>query len=408
MQIDLSGLRAFLFLLTYLKLSKGENVVLGKKSLKKFIACAMSLSLIASLVGCEGKGSGGTSGTIKIGFVAPLTGSNSSFGQSGQKALKLLEEQTNSAGGVNGQKVQIISVDDEGKPASAVSGGQKLINSDKVTAIIGPVTSTCANALAPICQQHNVPMITGSGTNISITKAGDCIYRTCFIDPFQGKVMAKFAADDLKAKTAAILYNNGDDYSKGLAEAFKSSFTGAIVDTETYNTGDKDFNAQLTKIAPHKPDVLFLPDYYSVVAIIMKEARTVGIKSIFLGGDGFDSPELFSIGGDAVNGAYFSNHYSSDDTSKEVVQFVKSYKEKYNSTPDALAALNYDAGKVLLDCIKNAKSTDANTIKSALKSYGGTVVCGHIKFDSNRNAVKSAVIIKTKDGKETFYKKFAD
>ena len=146
-------------------------MVLGKKSLKKFIACAMSLSLIASLVGCEGKGSGGTSGTIKIGFVAPLTGSNSSFGQSGQKALKLLEEQTNSAGGVNGQKVQIISVDDEGKPASAVSGGQKLINSDKVTAIIGPVTSTCANALAPICQQHNVPMSTGSGTNISITKA---------------------------------------------------------------------------------------------------------------------------------------------------------------------------------------------------------------------------------------------
>ena len=389
-----------------MKLSKEENMVLGKKFLKKFTACALSLSLITSLAGCEGKGSGGTSGTIKIGFVAPLTGSNSSFGQSGQKALKLLEEQTNSAGGVNGQKVQIISVDDEGKPASAVSGGQKLINSDKVTAIIGPVTSTCANALAPICQQHNVPMITGSGTNISITKAGDCIYRTCFIDPFQGKVMAKFAADDLKAKTAAILYNNGDDYSKGLAEAFKSSFTGAIVDTETYNTGDKDFNAQLTKIAPHKPDVLFLPDYYSVVSIIMKEARNVGIKSTFLGGDGFDSPELFSIGGDAVNGAYFSDHYSATDPSKEVAQFIKDYKAKYNSDPDAFAALTYDAGKVLFDSIKKTKSTDANVVKSAMKAYNGQLVCGNIKFDSDRNAVKAAVIIKTQGGKETFYKKF--
>ena len=382
--------------------------------LKKFVACALSVALVAGFAGCSGNASGqggspaggAAGGTIKIGFIGPLTGSASSYGQSSQRGLQLLEEQTNKAGGINGQKVKVISVDDEGKPASAVNGGQKLINSDKVAAIVGPVTSTSANSLAPICQRYNIPMITGTGTNVNITKSGDCIFRTCFTDPFQGKIMAKFATDDRKAKTAAILYNNGDDYSKGLAEAFKSSFTGTIVDTETYNTGDKDFNAQLTKIAPHKPDVLFLPDYYSVVAIIMKEARTVGIKSTFLGGDGFDSPELFSIGGDAVNGAYFSNHYSSDDTSKEVVQFVKSYKEKYSSTPDALAALNYDAGKVLLDCIKNAKSTDANAIKSALKSYGGTVVCGHIKFDSNRNAVKSAVIIKTKDGKETFYKKF--
>ena len=376
---------------------------------KKLTACALSLALIASLAGCQGGGSGsGASGdTIKIGFVAPLTGSASSYGQSSQKGLKLLEEQVNKEGGVNGKKVQFISVDDEGKAASAVTAGQKLINSDKAVAIVGPVTSTSANSLAPICQQYNIPMITGTGTNVNITKAGDCVFRTCFTDPFQGKVMAKFASEDLKAKTAAILFNNGDDYSKGLAEAFKSSFTGTIVETETYNTGDKDFNAQLTKIAPKSPDVVFLPEYYGDVAVIAKEARNIGIKSTFLGGDGFDSPELFSIGGDSVNNAYFSNHYASDDTSEGVVKFIKEYKAKYSSEPDAFAALTYDAGKVLLDSIKKAGGTDSDAIKNALKSYDGNVVCGHIKFDSDRNAVKAAVIIKTTGDKETFYKKIS-
>lgn len=381
--------------------------------LKRITACALSLALVAGMAGCSGNsgsasGQGAASGdTIKIGFVTPLTGGASSYGQSSQKGLQLLEEQTNKAGGVNGKKIQIISVDDEGKAASAVTAGQKLINSDKVAAIVGPVTSTCANSLAPICQQYNIPMITGTGTNANITKAGDCIFRTCFIDPFQGKVMAKFASEDVKAKTAAVLYNNGDDYSKGLADAFKSSFQGQIIDTETYNTGDKDFSAQLTKISPKKPDVLFLPDYYSVVAIIMKQARSIGLKSTFLGGDGFDSPELFTIGGDSVNGAYFSTHYSSDDTSKEVTQFISDYKAKFNSEPDAFAALTYDAGKVLLESIKKAGSTDGNAIKAAMKSYDGTVVCGHIKFDSDRNAVKSAVIIKTDGGKEKFFKKIS-
>lgn len=383
--------------------------------IKKLTACVLSLALTASFAGCQsGSGTNAAGGNgdtiIKIGFVTPLTGAASSYGQSSQKGLQLLEEQINKAGGINGKQVKFLSVDDEGKAASAVTGGQKLINNDKVVAIVGPVTSTCANSLAPICQQDQVPMITGTGTNEKITTAGDFIFRTCFIDPFQGKVMAKFATEDLKSKTAAILYNNGDDYSKGLADAFKSSFTskgGSIVDTETYNTGDKDFNAQLTKIAPKNPDVLFLPDYYSTVAVIMKEARSTGIKSTFLGGDGFDSPQLFSIGGDAVNGAYFSNHYSSDDTSPEVVQFIKDYKAKFNSEPDAFAALTYDAGKVLLESIKKAGSTDPTAIKDALKSYDGTVVCGHIKFDSDRNAVKSAVIIKTDGGKETFFKKIS-
>lgn len=375
---------------------------------KQLLAGVLCLALAVPFAGCKEGGSGtSSSGPIKIGFIGPLTGSASSYGQSSEKGLQLYEEQLNKAGGINGRKVQFVYVDDEGKAASSVNAGTKLIHSDKVVAIVGPVTSTSANSLAPICQSSNIPMITGTGTNVNITKAGDYIFRTCFTDPFQGKVMAKFSVTDLKAKTAAILFNNGDDYSKGLAEAFKENFSGKIADTETYNTGDKDFNAQLTKIASSKPDVLFLPEYYSDVGVIAREARNMGITATILGGDGFDSPQLFTIGGDAVNGVYFSHHFSPSDTSKEVTQFISDYKAKYNADPDAFAALTYDAGKVLCESIKKAGSTDAEAIKNALKAYSGTGVTGSIKFDSDRNAVKTAVIIKTADGKETFYKKYA-
>lgn len=386
---------------------------------RKILAAVLSAAMAFPLAGCQGGSSttatSGTAnttasgGTIKIGVVTPLTGQTSTFGQSAQKGLQLLQEETNNGSGILGKKIEFIFSDDEGKAATAVTVGQKLINSDKVVGIVGPLTSTCANSLAPICQQDQIPMVTGTGTNTKITQAGDYIFRTCFIDPFQGQAVATFAADDLKAKTAAIVYNNGDDYSKGLADAFKEYFTkkgGTIVDSETYNTGDKDFNAQLTKVAPKNPDVMFLPDYYNTVAVIAKEARAAGIKATFLGGDGWDSSELFSIGGDAVDGSYFSNHYSPDDTSAEVVNFIKAYKAKYNNeVPDAMAALNYDAGKVLLQSITKAGSTDAAKIRDALKAYDGTVVSGHIKFNENRDAVKAAVIIKTEGGKEKFFKK---
>ena len=377
--------------------------------IRRKLALGVSLALAASLfAGCASTGAS-DSGPIKIGVVMPLSGQISTFGQSGQKGLQLLEAQTNDAGGINGRKVQFVFQDDAGTAAQSVTAAKKLITSDKVVAIVGPLTSTCANAVAPICQQSKIPMVTGTATNAKVTQAGDFIFRTCFIDPFQGTVVAKFAASNLKAATAAVLYNNGDDYSKGLADNFVSAFKaagGKIVASETYNTGDKDFNAQLTKIAPSNPDVLMLPDYYSTVAVIAQEARAMGIKSAFLGGDGWDSSELFTIGGSAVNGAYFSNHYSPDDTSAEVQQFIKDFQKKYGrETPDAMAALNYDAGKVLLQSIKKAGKTDAASIKSALKSYDGTVVSGHITFDKNRDAVKAAVIIVTKDGKEQFFTK---
>lgn len=382
--------------------------------MRKLTSGVLSLATMASLTACHpstAPAAGGdvAKGPIRIGVVTPLTGANSSFGQSAKKSIEMLEEETNQAGGINGRKVNFLIQDDECKPATAVTVGHKLIDSDKVCAIVGPLTSTCANSLAPVCQQDSIPMVTGTGTNINITKNGDYIFRTCFIDPFQGQVMAKFAAGDLKAKTAAILYNIGDDYSKGLAQSFEEVFTakgGKIVSKETYNTGDKDFNAQLTKIAPANADVMFLPEYYGDVAVIAREARSVNIKSVFLGGDGWDSSDLFKVGGDAVNGSYFSNHYSPDDTSKEVSDFIKAYKAKYgNEVPDAMAALNYDAAKILLECIRKANSTDAPKIREALKNYDGTVVSGHIRFNENRDAVKSAVIIKTVDGTEKFFKK---
>lgn len=373
--------------------------------LKKRISVGVILALTVGMFsGCASSG-GSDSDKIKIGAVIPLTGSIAAYGKSARNGLTLLENEVNDSGGINGKKIEFVYGDDENKPASAVNVGQKLINDDKVVGIVGPLTSTCANSLAPVAQQNKTPMVTGTGTNPKITQAGDFIYRTCFIDPFQGTVIAKFAESDLKAKTAAVLYDNGNDYSKGLAQYFQKAFKGKIVESETYNTGDQDFNAQLTKIKATNPDVILLPDYYSTVGMIAKQARAQGIKATFLGGDGWDSADLFKVGGDSVNGAYFSDHYSADDTSSQVVKFVKDYKKKYGTVPDSMAALNYDAGKVLIQSIKKAGKTDPEAIKAALKNYNGTVVSGKITFDKNRNAIKAAVIINAKNNKFVFVKK---
>lgn len=378
---------------------------------KRKIALALSLVLTIGLFGgCTSQSqSSSSSGDIKIGVIMPLTGSVAQFGQSGKKGLDLLQEETNKNGGILGKKVNFIYQDDEGKAASSANVAQKLINDDGVVSIIGPLTSTCAISVSTIAQQNKIPMVTGTGTNPKITQAGDFVFRTCFIDPFQGTVVAKFATSKLSSKTATILYNNGDDYSKGLAEAFKTAFEkngGKVLEEETYATNDQDFNAQLTKLKSQNADVMFLPDYYSTVGVIAKQARALGIKSTFLGGDGWDSAKLFDIGGTSVDGAYFSDHYSADDTSAAVVNFVKSYKAKYKGeTPDAMAALNYDAGKILLTAIKNAGKTDADSVKAALASMNTTVVSGNVKIDSDRNAVKAAVIIKAENGKNNFVEK---
>lgn len=373
---------------------------------KKLLSTALCLAMVSSIfTGC---GKAKEADVIKVGAVLPLTGDVATFGQSSKNALELLVEETNKKGGVLGKKVQIVYEDDQNTPANSANAGQKLINNDKVVALIGSVASKCSIALGPIANSSKIPMITSDSTNPKVTAAGEYVFRACFIDPFQGTVVAKYATDDLKAKTAAALYDVGNDYCKGLAEYFQAGFEksgGKVVASLTYNSGDQDFNAQLTKIKQLNPDVLLLPDYYNTVGLIAKQARAIGIKATFLGGDGWDSPDLFKVGGDAVNGGYFSNHYSPDDTSKEVTDFKTSYNAKYNATPDALAALAYDAGKILFAAIDKAGSTDGTKIKDALKATDLQVVSGKVTFDKDRNPVKDAVIIKTQDGKQVFVKK---
>jgi len=360
-----------------------------KKKACLLLSMAMTVGLLA---GCGAKGSS-TTGDIKIGVVLPLTGQVSSFGKSGQNGIKLLEDQVNKAGGINGRKIKFLFEDDEGKPDTATTVGTKLISNDNVVAIVGPLTSGSCIALGPIATQSKVPMITGSGTNPDVTKkGGEYVYRACFIDPFQGTVIAKFAATDLKAKTAAILYDNGNDYSKGLAEFFAKGFEaagGKIVAKETYATNDKDFKAQLTKIKPTKPDVILLPDYYSTVGNIAKQARAIDINVPLLGGDGWDSAELFKVGGTAVNNSYISDHYSAGDTAPLVVAFQKEYKAKYSTNADAMAVLNYDAAKIMVEAIKVAGKTDGPSIKAALAKTNLEVVSGKVSFDKNRDAIKS-------------------
>ena len=376
-----------------------------KKKMSLLLSMSMAIGLLA---GCGAK-SASTTGDIKIGVVLPLTGPNSSFGKSGQNGIKLLEDQVNKDGGISGRKIKFIFEDDEGKPDTATTVGTKLISSDNVVAIVGPLTSGSCIALGPIATQSKIPMITGSGTNPDITiKGGEYVYRACFIDPFQGSVLAKFASGDLKAKTAAILYDNGNDYSKGLAEFFEKGFVaagGKIVGKETYSTGDKDFKAQLTKIQPTKPDVVLLPDYYGTVGNIAKQARAIGINVPLLGGDGWDSAELFKVGGTAVNGCYISDHYSADDTAPLVVAFQKDYKAKYNLSADAMAVLNYDAAKIMVEAIKTAGKTDGPSIKAALAKTNLQVVSGKVSFNKNRDAIKGAVILKVDGGKFNYIKK---
>lgn len=369
-----------------------------------------SIMLLGLLSGCSSQKSTETaSDVIKIGAVAPLTGKTATFGNSAKNALVLLQDQVNKDGGIiGGKKIQFVVEDDQGDPTVTASVGQKLID-EKVVGIVGPLTSGSCKALGPIATAAKVPMVTGTGTEAQVTSiGGEYVFRTCFTDAFQGNVVSQFAVKDLSAKTAAILYDNSMDYSKGLNDVFKANFEklgGKVVDVETYNADEQDFNAQITKIKAQKPDVIFLPEYYEAVALIAKQVRAQGITSTLLGVDGWDSSKLVELGGTAVNGGYYSNHYSPDDTSTEVVKFVSDYKAKYNAVPDALAALTYDAAQVLLEAIKKAGKTDGPSIQEALKSTDITVVSGKIKFDNNRDAVKSAVILKVDNGKIVFAKK---
>ena len=364
------------------------------------LTAAMAVIVAGTFVACD-KGAK----EIKIGGVGPVTGEAATFGASTHNGMDMALAEWNAKGGVNGKQIKMSFADDKGDPAEAATVFTKLIEQDKSVAIVGTVMSKCSLAGAPICQNAKIPMISTSSTNPKVTDVGDYIFRACFIDPFQGTVGAKFAFDDLKAKKAACLFDVGNDYTKGLSEFFKAKFTalgGQVVGYEGHATGTTDFKAQLTKVLAASPDVLYVSDYYNDVALIAKQARELGFKGPMLGGDGWDSPKLMEVGGSAVEGCYFTNHYSQDDTSPIVQEFVKNYKAKYNATPDALAALAYDSTYIMLDAIQRAGSTDGEKIKNALVATDLKTVTGQVKFDDHRNPVKSAVIIEIKGGKQTF------
>lgn len=368
--------------------------------IKRFAALAVVISILSLLfAGC---GSASSGDTIKIGSIQPISGQISAFGTQSRNAINMAIEEINANGGVLGKKLECVIEDDGADPEKTVNVFKKLVTQDKVVGIVGALTSKCTLAITKEAQQRHIPLITPTSTNDTVTDAGDYIFRACYNDSFQGQVVARFAYSNLNLKTAAIIYDNTNDYSKGLTENFKQVFEqlgGKIVDEENYGSQDKDFSAQITKMKTANPDMIFIPDYYSTVALIAKQVRNQGITVPMMGADGWD--EIANNAGDEVDGCYYSNHYS-PDSSEEVVQtFVKNYQAKYkDGGPNALAALAYDATYILADAINKAGSTDPEKIKAAMMETDKQFVTGHIKFNDKRNPIKSAVMVQLVKGTE--------
>jgi branched-chain amino acid transport system substrate-binding protein len=343
------------------------------------------------------------SGRIKIGEYVSLTGQTATFGQSTQKGIELAFREINAKGGVLGREVVAIVEDDAGDTSQTIAMVNKLINQDRVLAILGEVASTRSIAGGQVCQRQKVPMITPSSTNPGVTQKGEYVFRTCYTDIFQGRACADFAFRDLKAKKAAILKDVRQDYSVGLAQYFRERFEqlgGKIVAESSYNSGDTDFRAQLIVIEQQEPDLIFIPGYYTDVGLIAKQARGLRIETQLLGGDGWDGPELVEIGGEAVEGAYFSNHYSVDDPRPKVQAFVRAYERAFGRKPDAMAATAYDAAYVLAEAIARAGKLDREAIREEItKTAGFDGITGIITLDENRNPVKPAVILQVRGGK---------
>lgn len=363
-----------------------------KKGIKNVLLGTAVVSAMMMAASCSGK----KNDTIKIGGIAPLSGGVAVYGTECKNGIDLAVEEINAAGGINGQKIEFICEDDEGDSAKSVNAYKKLVTKDRVKVIIGSLTSGCTMAITNLAQAQKVVQIAPAATAVAITDAGNYVFRACYTDPFQGKIGGKFAYENLGTKKAAILYDIGNDYSVGLTDNFTAEYTfmgGSIVSKESYSTGDKDFNAQLTKIKAANPEVIYLPDYYGTVALIAKQLRAQGINVPIVGADGWDG--LTDNAGDEVLNGYYSNHYSENSSSAAVQTFVKSFKAKYNKAPNSFAALGYDCVYMLRDAIKASGSTDDSAkIRDALEATNGDYVTGHIVFDANRNPVKSAVMIK--------------
>ena len=344
--------------------------------------------------------------TIKVGEFACLTGKDATFGQSQHKGILLALEELNAAGGVLGRKIEVISEDNQSKSGESATVAKKLLSRDKVIAILGEVTSGRTLEVAPLAQSAKIPLIASGATNPAVTQKGDYVFRVCFIDDFQGTVMAKFARDTLKLKRVAILSSVSSAQSVGLAKYFRERFTSAstvIAAEQKYSEGDKDFRAQLTAIKAAGADGIFVPGYYAEAALICKQARDLGLTLPLLGVDGWESPDLLAIAGAAAEGCYLSTHFSPESKAPVVVAFNERYQKRWGISANALSVLGYDATMLAIDAIRRAGSTDGAKIRDALaatKDY--PAVTGAITFDAHRNPTKNAVVLTVKNGKFTF------
>jgi branched-chain amino acid transport system substrate-binding protein len=373
---------------------------------------AALLLVVSVAAGCNGKGSGGSSGggnsrgnvvtgnTIPVGAYVSATGDDATFGQQTQQGVQLAVDEINAAGGINGKKITLDIENDESDASKAENAVNKLINGDHDVTILGEVASSRSLAAAPVCQTAHVPMISPSSTNIRVTQKGDYIFRCCFIDPFQGYVTAKFAHDNLRKNSAAMLIDSGSAYSRDFGAQFKKVFEqmgGKVVAEASYSTTDTDFKPELSKIKEANPEVLLIPGYYKSAGAIAKQARELGMADvIFIGGDGWDSPDLFTTAGDALEGAYFSDHQDMTSKAPAVRAFVADFEKKYPNAgkPGSLTALAYDAMMILRDALKHAKTLDGPGIRDAIaqtRDFHG--VAGTVTIDKNRNADKPAVVM---------------
>jgi branched-chain amino acid transport system substrate-binding protein len=368
------------------------------------------LLTIGTLSSCKKEGAAvDNTGDIVVGEFASLTGQTATFGEGVTQGSALAFEEINAAGGVLGRKIKTITEDDQSKIEDANAAVQKLISRDNVIALLGEVASSRSMAAAPTAQNAKVPMISPASTNEEVTKKGDYVFRICFIDPFQGEALANFAAKSLGAKRAAVLIDVKQDYSLGLGDAFKRTFIaagGQIVQEQSYSSSDKEFRAQLTSVRSAQPDVIFIPGYYNEVSLIVRQARELGIKVPLLGGDGWDSPELTKGAEAEFENTYLSNHFASEDPDPIVQGFVQKYKQKYGKAPDAMAALGYDAARILADAIKRAGTTEGPKLRDAIaqtKDFMG--VTGKITINAQRNADKPLTILKVVNGQFKFHQR---
>ena len=385
-----------------------------KRVNKLLSVLAAGAIFMGALTGCGGGGSKGADGdTIKVGGLLEMTGGSASFGISSKNGIDLALKKINEKGVLGGKKLSLVVADTKSEASEATNGMQKLISQDKVVAVIGPNQSSAVIASGSISNGAKVTDITPMGTNPDVTvdpgtkKVKPYSFRTCFIDPFQGTVMAAFASNDLKVKKAAIYIDNTSDYAKGLAQFFKENFIkngGEVVIEEAYLQKDTDFKSTLTKIKAANPDFIYIPGYYQEVGLIVKQAREMGITVPMAGGDGWDSAKLPEIAGKAaLENTFFSSLYSPDDTSDLNKSFVAEYKKAYNTNPDVFAALAYDSTLLVAEAIEKAGSTDPAKIGEAMAKISGFKgVSGEVTFNEQHNPIKSAVIIEHKDGVQTF------